>query len=137
VDPDVVPIPFVLGQAYERKGLHDQAINECRKALASSPDNPNIQSVLGYSYARAGRTPEAQAILNKFQEARKQRYVSPFMIALLCAGLGKTDEAIDWLNKAFEEHDPQLIWVHLDPQFESLHGDPRFADLLRRMNVKS
>jgi DNA-binding winged helix-turn-helix (wHTH) protein/TolB-like protein/Flp pilus assembly protein TadD len=137
LDPDFVPVPFLPGQTLERKGLYEQAITECRQALASSPDDPKILPVLGYAYASAGRTTEAQAILDKLRQMRKRRYVSPFMIALLCVGLDKTDEALDWLNKAFEERDPQLIWVHLDPQFDRLHGDSRFTDLLRRMNVRS
>ena len=135
LDPDFIPVPFLPGQIYERQGMYQQAINECRKALASSPDNPSILSVLGYAYARAGQRDEAQAILNKFQEMRKQRYVSPFVIALLCVGLDKKDEAIEWLNKAFEERDPQLIWVDLDPELEVLHSDPRYRDLMQRMGI--
>jgi hypothetical protein len=57
------------------------------------------------------------------------------MIALLSTGLDKKDEAFDWLNKAYDERDPQLIWVHLDPQLDSLHADPRFTELLRRMGI--
>jgi DNA-binding winged helix-turn-helix (wHTH) protein/TolB-like protein/tetratricopeptide (TPR) repeat protein len=135
LDPDFIPVPFLPAQIYERKGMYQQAINECQKALASSPDNPSILPVLGYAYARAGRTGEAQAILNKLQETRKQRFVSPFMIALLCAGLDKKDEAIEWLNKAFDEHDPQLIWVDLDPELEVLHSDPHYRDLMQRMGI--
>jgi hypothetical protein len=91
--------------------------------------------VLAYAYARSGRTAQGQGILNKFLERRKQHYVPPFMIALACAGLGQRDETIDWLNKAFEERDPQLIWVAIDPEFDELHSDQRFTDLLRRMNI--
>jgi DNA-binding winged helix-turn-helix (wHTH) protein/TolB-like protein/Tfp pilus assembly protein PilF len=135
LDPDFVPVPFLIGQIYERKGVYDRAIDECRKALNDSPDNPAILPTLGYAYARAGRKDEAQTILNTFLEARKQHFVSPFMIALLYTSLDKKDEAIDWLNTAFEERDPQLIWVHLDPQLDSLHADPRFKTLLQRMGI--
>lgn len=135
LDPNFVPVPFVIGQIYERKGAYDRAIDECRKALNDSPDDPGILPTLGYAYARAGRKDEAQTILHKFLETRKQHYVSPFMIALLYTGLDKKDEAIDWLNKAYDERDPQLIWVHLDPQLEPLHSDPRFNLLLQRMGI--
>ena len=135
LDPNFVPVPFLIGQVYERKGAYDRAIEECRKALNDSPDDPAILPTLGYAYARAGRKDEAQTILNKFLKTRKEHYVSPFMIALLYTSLDKKDEAIDWLNKAYEERDPQVIWVHLDPQLDSLHSDPRFAELLRRMAI--
>ena len=106
-----------------------------RKALVSSPNNPNILAALGYAYASAGRKDEAQTILNKFLKMRKEHFVSPFMIALLYTSLDKKDEAFDWLNKACEERDPQVIWVHLDPQLDSLHSDPRFGELLQRMGI--
>jgi DNA-binding winged helix-turn-helix (wHTH) protein/TolB-like protein/tetratricopeptide (TPR) repeat protein len=135
LDPNFVPVPFVIGQIYERKGAYDRAIDECRKALSDSPDDPAILSTLGYAYARAGRKDDAQTILNKFLETRKQHYFPPFMIALLYTALDKKDEAFDWLNKAYDERDPQLIWVHLDPQLDSLHSDPRFNVLLQRMGI--
>jgi adenylate cyclase len=135
LDPDFLSVPFLLGQAYERKGQYEQAINECKSALVSFPDDPNILSAPAFAYARGGRTAEAQAILNKFLEQRKQHYVPPFMIALVYAGLDKKDDAFDWLNKAFDEHDPQLIWVAIEPQLDELHSDPRYNDLLRRMKI--
>jgi DNA-binding winged helix-turn-helix (wHTH) protein/TolB-like protein/Flp pilus assembly protein TadD len=136
LDPEMVSDPFFPAQVYERKGEYERAIGECQKQLVSSPDNPVILCPLGYAYARSGRMSEAQAILNKFLETRKQHYLSPFLIALLCAGMDKKDAAFEWLNRALDERDPQMIWFHLDPQFEDLHSDPRYADLLRRMNIK-
>ncbi len=135
LDPDFVPFPYMLAQANERKGAYEMAIDECRKALVSSPNNPNILIALGYAYASAGRKDEAQTILKSSLDKRKQHFVSPFMIALLYTSLAKKDEAFDWLNKAYDERDPQLIWLHVDPQLDSLHSDPRFAQMLQRMRV--
>ncbi|MFL6375171.1 MAG: winged helix-turn-helix domain-containing protein [Pyrinomonadaceae bacterium] len=135
LDPDFIPLPFVLAQAYERNGEYDKAIEECRNAATSSPDDPSILTVMGYAYAQAGKKDEAQSVLNKVLAMRKQHYVSPFMIALLCTGMDKKDEAFEWLNKAYEERDPQLIWVHLDPELDPLHSDPRFTSLTQRMNL--
>jgi DNA-binding winged helix-turn-helix (wHTH) protein/TolB-like protein/Flp pilus assembly protein TadD len=135
LDPNFVAVPFLIGQIYERKGAYDQAIDECRKALTDSPDDPAILSTLGYAYARDGRNDDALTILNRILETRKHRYFSPFMIALLFTALDKKDEALDWLNNAYDERDPQLIWVHLEPQLDPLHSDPRFAELLQRMGI--
>jgi DNA-binding winged helix-turn-helix (wHTH) protein/TolB-like protein/Flp pilus assembly protein TadD len=135
LDPDFLPFPFMLGQAYERKGDYERAINECQKALSSAPDDQNTLSLLGYAYARAGRRNEAQVILDKLVTRRKQHFVSPFMIALLCTALDKKDEAIDWLNKAVDERDPQLIWVGIEPQLDPLHTDQRFKQLLQKLGI--
>lgn len=135
LDPDFLPVPFFLGQAYERKGMFDRAIEESRKALEKSPDNPSVLSTLGYAYARAGRQAEAKAILNKLEQMRNRHYVSPFMIALLSVGLDQKAQAFDWLNKAIDERDPQVIWLGLDPEFEPLHSDQRFTQVLQRLGV--
>jgi DNA-binding winged helix-turn-helix (wHTH) protein/TolB-like protein/Flp pilus assembly protein TadD len=135
LDPDFVPLPYVLAQAYERKGEYGRAIEECRKAGISSPDDPSLLTVMGYAFAGAGQKADAQTILNNVLAMRGQHYVSPFMIALLFTGLDQKTEAMDWLDKAFEERDPQLIWVHLDPQLDSLHSDSRFKSLLQRMRI--
>jgi DNA-binding winged helix-turn-helix (wHTH) protein/TolB-like protein/Tfp pilus assembly protein PilF len=135
LDPDFVPLPFYLAQAYERKGEYDQAIASCQRTLASTPDDPALLSLLGYAYARAGKKKEAQGVRAKLEEMQRRRYVSPFMLALLYTGLGDKDKAIEQLNKAYEVHDPQLTWVNIDPQLDDLHSDPRYVDLLRRMNL--
>jgi DNA-binding winged helix-turn-helix (wHTH) protein/TolB-like protein len=135
LDPDFIPLPYFPAQAYERKGEYDQAITSCQRALAATPDDPALLCVLGYAYARAGKKKEAQDVRAKLEEMRRRRYVSPFMLSLLYAGLDDKDKAIASLNEAFDVHDPQLTWVKIEPELDSLHADPRFADLLRRMNL--
>ena len=137
IDPDFIPLPFFIGQTYERKGAYSEAISECETALALRKDDPSVLSTLAYAYAQDGRGDEASATLKKLTSLLKQRYVSPFLMGLAFAGLGDNDQAMIWLNKAYNEHDPQLIWVALEPQLEGLHDDPRFKDLLRRMDIKS
>jgi len=51
------------------------------------------------------------------------------------AGLNRTDEAFDWLERAYDERSPLLGYIKADPRFDDLRNDPRFADLLRRMNL--
>ena len=56
-------------------------------------------------------------------------------LALMCAGLGWTDDAFEWLNKAFEERSGWLTYLKAEPRLESLRGDSRFNDLLRRVRL--
>ena len=55
-------------------------------------------------------------------------------IARICTGLGETDEAFQWLEKAYEQRDSDMVWLKTWPGFDSLRSDPHFQDLLRRMN---
>ncbi len=54
------------------------------------------------------------------------------MIASLSATIGETDEAFDWLERGYREHDPLMVLLKL-PVFDPLRSDPRFQDLLRRI----
>jgi len=60
----------------------------------------------------------------------------PYKLAIVCAALGKNDQAFAWLEKAFEEHTPRLLlFLNSDPRVDPLRSDPRFQDLLRRIGL--
>ena len=51
------------------------------------------------------------------------------------AALGQRDQAFEWLNKAYDQHDLQLVSLKVDPTLDGLRSDPRFADLVRRVGL--
>ena len=83
----------------------------------------------------AGRTAEAQAILEDLLQARKQPYLSPFWIGLVYVGLGEMDRALEWLETGYEERAAYIQLLPAHPLFDTLRGDPRFQDLVRRIDV--
>ena len=123
-----------LGQAYERRKQFPEAIAALEKARRSD-NNPEIAGYLGYVYAAAGKKVEAQKIMDKLKELSKQRYVSPYYIAIIYAGLNDKDQAFEWLNKAFDAHSSPMAQLKVDTVLDNLHDDPRFKDLLQRMNL--
>ena len=72
-------------------------------------------------------------MLSRMQRLASSRYVTPYGVALVHAGLGETDEAFQWLSRAVDDRAHWLVWLSLDPRFASLRGDPRFAATLARM----
>jgi tetratricopeptide (TPR) repeat protein len=123
-----VPLFFLLVQ----KRDFDQAIVELQKAK-SLEDKPWIVGALGYAYAASGRRGEAQKIVEELKEQAKQRHVTPYGIAMVYVGLGQKDEAFAWLEKAYAERSPGLVWFKTDPMLDTLRTDPRYRDLLRRI----
>ncbi len=89
--------------------------------------------MLGFVYGRAGREAEAREILQRLQAESQQMYIPPFYFAWVHTGLGEKDKAFEWLEKAYKEHDPRLLWYLRDPMLKSLRSDPRHADLVRRV----
>lgn len=132
--PDLTEPHYYLGVAYEQKGEWAKAIAELERpgvVFESSLGN------LGHVYAMSGRTAEARQMLQHLMAPSLGHYVTPYTIALLCAGLGEKDEAFVWLRKSVEERSEDVALVNADPRFETLHSDPRFADILRSVGVAS
>ena len=51
-------------------------------------------------------------------------------------GLGQKDEALNYLEKSFEEREVQLTFVKIDTRWNNLRNEPRFIDLMKRMNFE-
>jgi tetratricopeptide (TPR) repeat protein len=135
LDPGFSPAHWYLGMAYEQKGMHAKAIEEFQKWLDLSGGDPAALGALGHAYAVSGRQGEAQKTLGKMLAISKTRYVAPYDVALVHAGLGDKTRSLEWLQKAFDDRSAFLIWVNVDPRFESLHAEPRYRDLIRRMGL--
>jgi hypothetical protein len=58
-----------------------------------------------------------------------------YVVAAFYARLGQNDEAIKWLEKAYEEHDTSMPWLGVSFEFDSIRSDPRFRELLRRVGL--
>ncbi len=71
-------------------------------------------------------------ILNE-QKNRDNGYSNPAEIALIYVGLGKNDEAMTWLERAYEERfNPSVL---ARPSFDPLRSDKRFHDLMHRIGL--
>jgi TolB-like protein/DNA-binding winged helix-turn-helix (wHTH) protein/Flp pilus assembly protein TadD len=135
LEPEFPHAHLGIGLAYVQKEMYEEAIAELQEAVAlGGVDGPSTYTaMLAYAYAVSGRKTEARKILNELKQQMKQRHVSPFNIAEIHTGLGEKDRAFEWLEKAYEERDEDLIWFR-DPILDPLRDDPRFHSLLRRMN---
>ncbi|HWN99908.1 MAG TPA: winged helix-turn-helix domain-containing protein [Blastocatellia bacterium] len=133
VDPNFFPARRYLGLAYEQKGAYNEAIDQFQQGVKLS-GSPLMLSLLGHAYAVSGKKAEAQRILAELDQ-QKQRYVSPYTIATIYAGLGEKDQAFKWLEKAYEDRDIWLMNLDVDPVLKNLKLDRRFASLLERIGL--
>ena len=134
-DPSSFPARRYLGLAYEAKGMYSEAIAEFQRGVKLS-GSPLMLALLGHAYAVSGKTAEAKQVLSDLQQLQGQRYVSPYTVAAIHAGLGDQDQAFKWLETAVEERDIWLMNLKVDPVFAKLRSQRKFTDILARIRLR-
>ncbi len=134
LDPSSFPARRYLGLAYEAKGRYAEAITEFQTGVKLS-GSPLMLALLGHAYAASGKTTEAKQVLDDLQQLQGQRYVSPYTVAAIHAGLGDQEQAFKWLETAVEERDIWLMNLKVDPVFGKLRSNRRFTDILARIRL--
>jgi TolB-like protein/Tfp pilus assembly protein PilF len=124
-----------IAKSYERKGLTTDALEEYQKAFDLSGVNTEPLSLKAYIQARSGKRAEAEQALKVLLDSSAQRFVSPYNIAIVFAGLGDEENALAWLEKAYQTRDARLVWVGVESKWDSLREHPQFQDLLRRLKL--
>jgi len=133
LDPNFAEAHRLLGQTYVQLSRYEEAVSELQKSLTLSGDSSQNEACLGQAYGLWGRKSQANAILEHLKIRSKQTYVSPSDLALVYAGLGETDHALELLEQAYEQRLPSIVNLKVDPSLDNLRSSPRFQNLLRRV----
>jgi tetratricopeptide (TPR) repeat protein len=127
------------GLALSAQGRHAEAIESLERAVrlarTDRGDRAVIAARLAYAYAKGGKRAQAVAVQDELRRSSGDRYVSPFSIAMIYAGLGEPAQAIDWLESGVNDDDRavEMLFLKVDPRTDSLRADPRFQGLIRRI----
>ena len=135
IDPEFWIGHFLLGEALERVGSSDPALEELAAGARLSGGNSKALALRGYVLARLGRAKEAREVLSTLETAARVRYVPPYASALVHAGLGEKDAAFAGLDRAYDVRDVHLVYLPTDPKWDDLRSDPRFRALLERCRL--
>jgi serine/threonine-protein kinase len=119
--------------AYIDKGMFVEAVDEARRAGRFSGASTRPTAFLAYALAKSGKRTEALSELEKLLTLSKSRYVSPYNVAMIYAGLNQPDEAIAWLERGYREREPRMVFLNSERKWASLRAAPRFQDLLHRI----
>jgi Flp pilus assembly protein TadD len=135
LEPSYLVAHLWLGLAYEELARFDQAVGEFEEAARITSRSVASLGYLGHGYAVAGRESDARNVLAELMELRAHRYVSAYDLAAIHLGLGDSNSATDWMQRAFGERAHQLAWIKVDPRLDPLRGTASFDRLLERMKL--
>jgi DNA-binding winged helix-turn-helix (wHTH) protein/Flp pilus assembly protein TadD len=131
---DFVPAHLWLGRSYQELGDYEAALAAFNAVTALTPEWPVAIAARGFVEGVAGRTGDATATLAELHALSQRRFVTPYGIALVEAGLGNPGAALATLETAFTDRSHWLVWLRLDPRWRDLRATPRFAWLVERMH---
>jgi adenylate cyclase len=141
VEPDFYGCYWLRGAVYLSEGEYETAVNSLKKAV-SLGGRQVVLADLGAAYGLAGKDGEATEILNQLLEMRQREYVPAICMARIYSRIGENDKAIDWLEKAFEEKNGEMVFLKGEiygaaqgDSLNSLGNDPRVIGLLQKMNL--
>ena len=133
MDPNFALAHNQLAQAYLQKHMYDEAVAELQKAVKLSGNSPTCIANLARAYVASGKRAEAVTLLNTLIKRSTTGYSNASEIAMIYASLGDTDQAMNWLDKSFEDRfNPGVL---LRPGFDPLRSDPRFQSLVHRVGL--
>ena len=113
--------------------MYEEELTEAKKFFALR-GNREVAEALERGYAQSGYAGAMRLAAETLAARSKRAYVQPTAIAGLYVSAGEKDRALDWLEKAYQERAPQMVYLNVEPTWDSLRDDPRFQSLLRRMN---
>lgn len=135
LDPDAPYANLLVGRAYATKGACAEALEYLQKSVALSGAAPEYVGHLGYANGLCGKRAEALKMLHQLQRLSALRYVSPYDLAVVYAGLGDKDLAFAALDAAASGHAREIVLMNHWPEITSLRADPRYARLKRRIGL--
>jgi TolB-like protein/Flp pilus assembly protein TadD len=132
IDPELWVSYMMRGQACEQIGETDLALDALITAARLSGGNSKPVALRGYVLARLGNVDAAREMLSMFQDVSSNRYVPPYAMALIYAGLQQHDLMFDWLERALTARDVHMVFLPVDPKWDRYRAEPRFTSLLER-----
>ena len=135
MDPNFAAAHLVLGEDYVQVGMHNEAVNELKRAASLSGDSPLYTAQVAIALAAANRNREALQIAHELEANAKKRYVSPYALAQIFAALKMDRETFTWLEAAWGDHAVWMGYLAVDPIFDRYRSDARFQELLGRVGL--
>jgi serine/threonine-protein kinase len=133
MDPNSALAYYGLGRAYSGKRMYREVIDELGKGVTITNRWPPVVAELAFAYGQTGQRSQALPLLQELKDESKRRYVDASLISTIYVGLGDNKEALDWLERAYDERSSYMPWLKAEPKWDPLRAEPRFHALLEHV----
>jgi len=127
------PMGWDIVEALHAKGADSEALAELRKQFTGDQE---LLDAVSRGDAEGGYRRAARRVADVLA-LRPSSTNSPYAVAVWYAAAGDREHAFEWLERAYQAHDPNLPYLDQPPLFDLVRDDPRFRDLRRRMGLPS
>ena len=136
LEPDAPILLSTLRSVYHLSGRYDDAMDAWRASYASTGDTEAVDA-LNSGFEDGGYAGALGLLAQTMVERSRTTFVTPWRIGTMLTRAGRLDEALDWLERAFEAHDPNVPYLTVDPIFDGMRDDPRFRSLIEGLKLPS
>jgi TolB-like protein/lipoprotein NlpI len=127
---------FFLSIAYEQKGQYDLWFSHLKKSWLSWGADPALWDKWEKIYQEKGYKAAVREMVAYSKSIVESRgFMSHSALALDSIKLGEKEEALYWLEKAYEDHTRDLIYLNVEPQYDPIRDHPRFQEIVRRIGL--
>jgi serine/threonine-protein kinase len=135
-NPDDEVARYSLALVALAEGHTDDAIRRL-ESMSETTETSYPLALLGYAYGRAGRRSDAERVLARLTARGKERQQPTTVFALVHVGLGNEERALEWIARAIDERDENLLTAGVDPVWDPIRHDERFRSLIRRIGISA
>ncbi len=135
MDPNFSSAHLWLAFVYEQTGEFDQALAELEIGKTLAGDSIYAQAKLGQGLALAGKERQARSVLEELVLISKDKYVSPYDMALIHLGLNEKEMALARLEEALEHRSIWMGYLKVEPQWDAVRDESRFQELLKQVGL--
>jgi len=134
VNPGFAQARLVRGKVLEQLHRYREADRICgSRRLFGEPKS--LLSIRAHALALAGENDQSLKIVRDLEAVSNQRYVSGVHIAQVYCALRRPDDALKWLDRAYQQHDTGINMLKVEPMFDGCRADPRFQHLISELHL--
>jgi TolB-like protein/Tfp pilus assembly protein PilF len=134
MDPGSITAYWIIGLSLLAKSSFEEAIGTFGEAKARFGDSYSL-GALGMAYGLAGQREKAREVLAELERRSSNQWVSEIYFAWVHIGLGDYEKALDWMERAYQEHNPHLLFAHVAPAYDPLRAEPRYQKLMAQLKL--